>query len=191
MAMIQELGEKAVFTPEQVAEIVDYFDNDYIKTWEALKGYTNLKATNHPIERPLAYIFKSKGLGLGLWESQQKKVKTAQDKQLKGLLENIQNEYRQRRKEQYLRLYNEATEKEKNTALILINEEPKNTINGRNIAINQTTNQLNNFGIEQAGEMFAVDKKQGISYRQGKYRNYIFDKHSIQINFDKNDEVIF
>jgi plasmid replication initiation protein/DNA polymerase IIIc chi subunit len=191
MAMIQELGEKAVFTPEQVAEIVDYFDNDYVKTWEALKGYTNLKAQNHPIERPLAYIFKSKGLGLGLWESQQKKVKTAQDKQLKGLLENIQNEYRQRRKEQYLKLYNEATEEEKKTALTLINEEPNNTINGRNIAINQTTKELNNFGIEQAGEMFAESKRQGRNYRQGKYRNYIFDKHGIQINFDKNDEVIF
>ena len=191
MAMIQELGEKALFTPEQVAEIVDYFDIDYTKAWEALKGYLDLKAQNHPIERPLAYILKAKGLGLGLWEKQQKKAKTSQDKQLKGLLENIQSEYRQRRKDQQNKLYQEASEAQKTMIYNLISEEPKNIINNRNIAINQETKQLNSFGLEQAGEMLAEAQKQGASYRQPKFRNYIYEKHNIQINFNDKDEVIY
>lgn len=191
MAMIQELGEKALFTPEQVAEIVDYFDIDYTKAWESLKGYLDLKAQNHPIERPLAYILKAKGLGLGLWEKQQKKVKTSQDKQLKGLIENIQSEYRQRRKDQQGKLYQEASEAQKTMIYNLISEEPKNIINNRNIAINQETKQLNSFGLEQAGEMLAEAQKQGASYRQPKFRNYIYEKHNIQINFNDKDEVIY
>jgi plasmid replication initiation protein len=191
MAMIQELGEKALFTPEQVAEIVDYFDNDYIKAWEALKGYTDLKAQNHPIERPLAYIFKSKSLGSGLWESQQQKAKTAQNKQLKGVIENIKNEYRQRKREQQIKLYEEANEAQKKMLYNLISEEPKNIINNRNIAINQETKNLNTFGLEQAGEMLANAQDKGANYRQPKYRKYIFEKYNIQINFDDNDEVVY
>jgi hypothetical protein len=188
--MIQELGEKASFTPEQIAEILDYFDDDYVKTWEALKGYSALKAQNHPIERPLAYILKSKGLGLGLWESQQKKVKATQDKQKVELIKKIQDDYVRHRDSQLEQIYNSASEEQKETALLIIREAKQNIVNGRNLAIDQKTKQLNRFGILQAGEMFAEAQKKGAEYRQTKYTSYILKHHNIKINFNTNDEVV-
>ena len=190
LEIIQELGEKASFTPEQIAEILDYFDDDYVKTWEALKGYSALKAQNHPIERPLAYILKSKGLGLGLWESQQKKVKATQDKQKVELIRKIQDDYIRHRDTQLEQIYNNASEEQKKTALLIIREAKQNIVNGRNLAIDQKTKQLNRFGILQAGEMFAEAQKKGAEYRQTKYTSYILKHHNIKINFNKNDEVV-
>lgn len=191
MVMIKELGEKVLFTHEQIAEILDYFDNDYVKTWEALKGYSALKAQNHPIERPLAYIFKSKGLGLGLWESQQKKVKATQDKQKVGLIKKIQDDYIRHRDSQLEQIYNNASEEQKKTALLIIREAKQNIVNGRNLAIDQKTKQLNRFGILQAGEMFAEAQKKGVEYRQPRYINYVLTHHDIRIGFNENDEVVY
>lgn len=190
MAMIQELGEKALFTPEQIAEILDYFDNDYIKTWEALKGYTNLKAQNHPIERPLAYIFKSKSLGSGLWESQQKKAKQAQEKEFEKTILNLKQEYQKRKETQFERFYNEATPELKDRAFEIIKQANEFIINGKNIAINQE-GFLNKYGINKAGEMIAELNDRGLIFRQNKFRNEIFERLQIQITFDNNDQVIY
>jgi plasmid replication initiation protein len=190
VAMIQELGVTALLTPEQCNEILEYFDNDYVKTWESIKGFAEIKDKGQQIARPLAYIFKSKGLGAGSWEKQQEKVRVIKDKQTAELIKSIQEDYRKRREEQLILLYNEASEEQQNMAFEIIRDAQQNMINGRNIALD-SKGKINTFGVLQAGAMFAEAQKKGADYRQPRYANYVLKNHNIHIGFDKNDEVVY
>jgi plasmid replication initiation protein len=190
VAMIQELGVTALLTPEQCNEILEYFDNDYVKTWESIKGFAEIKDKGQQIARPLAYIFKSKGLGAGSWEKQQEKVRVIKDKQTAELIKSIQESYRKRRDELLEEMYNQASDEQKRLAFEIIKDAPKNMMNGRNIALD-LKGKLNTFGVLQAGSMFAEAQGKGVGYRQPKYINHILEKHNIQIRFDHNDEVVY
>jgi uncharacterized protein with von Willebrand factor type A (vWA) domain len=123
-------------------------------------------------------------------QSKEEQLKKQQEKQTVELIRKIQEDYRKRRDEQLVQLYNEASEEQKIMAFSIIKDALQNVINGRNIALDQKTKQLNSFGILQAGEMFAEAQKKGAEYRQTRYTSYILKHHNIQIHFNKNDEVV-
>lgn len=187
MATIQALGEKLKLTIEQINEITAHYNHDSVRVWEVLQATTKQEG----VKSVMAYIMGSHGLGAGLWNEQQKKLKQAQEKELKRLLSSIQEEYQSRKKAQFRKLYQEADDNLRNAVYKVIEDDTKQIINGRHLQINQDTKQLNNFGIEEAGKLIAELKEIGTATRQAKFRNEIFDRYKIQINYDKDDNVVF
>jgi hypothetical protein len=191
MATIQELGERLKLTIEQVNEIMTHHEQDSIKVWEALQATTKQEG----VKNAMAYIIGSIGLGAGLWNEQHKKLKQKQeetkDKELKRLISTIQDEYTNRKKMQFLKLYEQADEDLKNAVYKVIEDDKRQIINGRHLQINRETKELNSFGVHEAGKVIAEIKEIGTSTRQAKFRNEVFEKYQIQINFDQNDQVVF
>lgn len=123
-------------------------------------------------------------------QSTNEQLKKNQDKQTVELIKSIQEDYRKRREEQLILLYNEASEEQQNMAFEIIRNAQQNMINGRNIALD-TKGKINTFGVLQAGAMFAEAQKKGADYRQPRYANYVLKNHNIHIGFDHNDEVVY
>jgi hypothetical protein len=191
MATIQALGEKLKLTIEQVNEITAHYNHDSVRVWEVLQATTKQEG----VKSAMGYIMGSHGLGAGLWNEQQKKIKQAQEKELKRLIEKLQDDYSRFKDKQFEELYNKATEAEKIACFDVIKNEAKNKYkdlsgNIRNLKINDKTGELNHHGILNAGEILAELKKIGIIYRQNRFTNYVFEKYNIQIRFN-DDKIIY
>jgi hypothetical protein len=187
-AMIQEQGERAKFTTEQIAEIVDFYDTNHVRAWEVLKEWNTMDTSN--IKRPLAYIFKSVGLGVGLWSEQQKKKEKSNKKKQIEWIEAINTEYKNRKHNYFQDRYDKADQAEKIAILEIIKETESFQAMGKNFYINSQTDELNQSGILKAGELLAENKGADKKKRQERFRNDIFDKYQVQINFDKSDNVV-
>lgn len=187
-AMIQEEGEKAKFTTEVIAEILEHYDNNHVRAWEVLKEWNKMDTSN--IKRPKAYIFNSTGLGVGLWNEQQAKQQKNEQKKLEQWIETVNTEYKNRKHAYFIDRYNRADEAEKIAIFEIIKEDTSFQAMGKNFYINAETDKLNQSGILKAGELLAENKGAGKKKRQERFRNDVFEKYQIQINFDENDMVI-
>ena len=194
---INQLGEKIRLNPEQIQSIISKLDGNNIRVWEVLQGCINESKTNN-IKSAFAYIINPSSLntlGLGLWQNKKdqtiKQQKQQEEKEKRIFLENIQNEYKQRKYKQFSTIYSNATEENKNRIYEFI----KDTFVIESLGIKRNyylkDNQLNEGGISKAGEILADEKEIGKDHRQNKFRNEIFEKHKIQIGFDDKDEVVF
>jgi plasmid replication initiation protein len=191
MATIQALGEKLKLTIEQVNEITAHYNHDSVRVWEVLQATTKQEG----VKSAMGYIIGSHGLGAGLWNEQQRKVKQTKEKELQKLIEKLQDDYSIFKNKQFEDLYNEATEAEKVACFDVIKSEPKYLYKDlagdiRNSAINDKTGELNYQGVIKAGEIVAELKQVGIIYRQNRFTNYVFEKYNIQIRFN-DDKVIY
>lgn len=189
------LSEKLKLTIEQLETIKQRLKGDYIRTFEVLQGCLNEIKSGNIIKSNIAYIFKSiDSLGIGIYAQEQVKAEKREteriEKEKQALIEKIQKEYKDRKKAQFLKIYENTTEEQKTELFEYIKETKtiKTSFGDRNYCINN--NQLNKDGQATAGEYLAEQRGAGKEVRQNKYRNEVFEKYSYQIAYDEHDQVI-
>jgi Initiator Replication protein len=193
-AEIQQLADKLKLNPEQVQAIKDKLNNDNIKTWEALQGCIN-EAQNSPKNSYFAYILGSTGLGVGLWNEKQAKVKKLQTQQIEqqkqAFIQQIKADYTKRKYNHFKELYNKSTDEQREQYIDLLKAETRGEgRNTYNLFIDLATKEIKDLGILRIGEEIGEQKGFGKDYRQNIYRNEVLNKHHTQIDFDEQDEVI-
>jgi hypothetical protein len=195
-AQIIELGEKLKLNNIQVQTIMDELKGNHIRAFEVLQGCIN-EGKAKIINSNFAYIIGSiNTLGVGLWQQEQAKAKKKEaekiEKDKQATIQKIQTEYQERKKAQFLKIYEKASDQEKAELLENIRETKAIESLGvkRNYYINKETQKLNEGGEILAGSILAEQKNTGIEVRQNKYRNEVFEKYSYQIGYDENDQVI-
>jgi hypothetical protein len=189
------LGDKLKLNQSQIQVIISELKGDYIRAFEVLQGCINEGKTK-TINSNFAYIIKSiDTLGVGLYQQEQTKAKKKEieriEKEKQSIIQKIQIEYEERKKNQFLKLYGKATDQEKAQLLEHIRETKTIESLGvkRNFYINKETQNLNEGGQILAGGIIS-DENGGQSIRQNKYRNETFDKYGYQISYDDKDQVI-
>jgi hypothetical protein len=189
------LSEKLKLTIEQLETIKQRLKGDYIRTFEVLQGCLNEIKGGNIIKSNIAYIFKSiDSLGIGIYAQEQAKAEKREieriEKEKQALIEKIQKEYKDRKKAQFLKFYENTTDEQKAELFEYIKETKtiKTSFGDRNYCINN--NQLNKDGQATAGEYLAEQRGAGKEVRQNKYRNEVFEKYSYQIAYDEHDQVI-
>lgn len=188
---IKKIGVNAGFSEENCIDILDICDNNLVRGWELIKGYIEVKDKGQPILRPLGYIFKGKdNLGAGLWAKNLESNSKVDSKQLVKLLNDLQNEYRRRRTTQQQEFYSKSSDSVKVKLTEMIKNDEKFLFASRNIALDEKQQNLNNIGIEIAGEILAIEQNQGPTYRQDYFKSEVYRKHGIEIQFNNKDEVI-
>jgi plasmid replication initiation protein len=192
---ILELTKLVKLNPQEVNVIQGLYKTN-IRVWEAIKAYLTApnKAT---IQKPYAYIIDHKSintLGVGLWQVEKEKAEKREteriEKEKQALIEKIQKEYKDRKKTQFLKFYENTTDEQKAELFEYIKETKtiKTSFGDKNYCINN--NQLNKDGQATAGEYLAEQRGAGKEVRQNKYRNEVFEKYSYQIAYDEHDQVI-
>lgn len=195
-AQIIELGEKLKLNNIQVQTIMDELKGNHIRAFEVLQGCIN-EGKAKTINSNFAYIIGSiNTLGVGLWQQEQEKAKKKEaekiEREKQAIIQKIQTEYQERKKAQFLKLYEKASDQEKAELLEHIRETKTIESLGvkRNYYINKETQKLNEGGEVLAGSILAEQKNTGIEVRQNKYRNEVFEKYSYTIGYDQDDQVI-
>jgi hypothetical protein len=175
---------------------MDELKGNHIRAFEVLQGCIN-EGKAKIINSNFAYIIGSiNTLGVGLWQQEQAKAKKKEaekiEKDKQATIQKIQTEYQERKKAQFLKIYEKASDQEKAELLENIRETKAIESLGvkRNYYINKETQKLNEGGEILAGSILAEQKNTGIEVRQNKYRNEVFEKYSYQIGYDENDQVI-
>ena len=189
------LSEKLKLTIEQLETIKQKLKGDYIRTFEVLQGCLNEIKSGNIIKSNIAYIFKSiDSLGVGVYAQEQAKAEKREteriEKEKQVLIEKIQKEYKDRKKTQFLKFYENTTDQQKAELFEYIKETHtiKTSFGDKNYCINK--DQLNKDGQATAGEYLAEQRGAGKEVRQNKYRNEVFEKYSYQIAYDEHDQVI-
>lgn len=189
------LSEKLKLTIEQLETIKQRLKGDYIRTFEVLQGCLNEIKGGNIIKSNIAYIFKSiDSLGIGIYAQEQAKAEKREieriEKEKQALIEKIQKEYKDRKKAQFLKFYENTTDQQKAELFEYIKETKtiKTSFGDKNYCIHN--DQLNKDGQATAGEYLAEQRGAGKEVRQNKYRNEVFEKYRYQIAYDEHDQVI-
>lgn len=191
-ALINELKLKDA----EIGTIRKKLDNDQIRIYELLRGYSNHIKTGIKIKSPIAYLLKSiDTLGLGIYEQEvnglvsKKAIKNELNS--KQLLEKIKRDYMNRKEEQHKILFEKLTEDEKNKLINIIKEEHTIFIPilGKEVNYYIENSVLSLSGITMAIDIYFENKVNGLLWRQDNYKNLIRERHGLEIKFTEHDEI--
>jgi hypothetical protein len=190
-AEIIVLGEKLKLSLIQIQTIIGELKGNHIRAFEVLQGCINEGKTK-TINSNFAYIITSLStLGIGLWQEQKEKKQKEElqkiEKQKELKLKILNDEYQKRKEVQFVKIYNDCTEPQKIELLEYI----KDMYSGKShLKMYVENNILTNLGIYMAGQIAAEKLNVGLKVRQNKFREEIYNREKITIDFDLSDKVI-
>lgn len=185
------LGEKLKLSLIQIQTIIGELKGNHIRAFEVLQGCINEGKTK-TINSNFAYIITSLStLGIGLWQEQKEKKQKEElqkiEKQKELKLKILNDEYQKRKEVQFVKIYNDCTEPQKIELLEYI----KDMYSGKShLKMYVENNILTSLGVYMAGQIAAEKLNVGLKVRQNKFREEIYNREKITIDFDLSDKVI-
>lgn len=194
-ADIRKLVTADVLNDDEIEELISDFG--YISTWEKVAGLKRANAENR-IKVPLAYIFKSQHLGIGLWKQEQQKQEQARAKREAEKIQALNQEYQKRKEAYFEKTFDEATEGAQQQAMQAIENIIEQTPELKSYYLKD--GKISITGKRKAGQLLldslytdAQRAEKGLLdtfYRQQGFKNTVLTRDNMQIGFDEKDQVV-